>query len=80
MVEELQHINMKIFFAVSAFIFTWVWIVHSEVIDMGKEVAVHDYALFEIKEILNLHTEKLEIIRGSQYEILSEIAQLMKEK
>ena len=80
MLEELQHTNMKIFFAVSAFICTWVWIVHSGQIDNSKKVAIHDYALEEIKQILNTHTEKLEIIRGSQYEILSEIAQLMKEK
>ena len=70
---------MKIFLAVSAFICTWVWIVHSEVIDMGEDVAEHDYAVNDIKEILETHTEKLEIIRGSQYEILRQIDSL-KEK
>jgi hypothetical protein len=70
---------MKAFIAISTFICAWVWIVHSGQIDNSKKVAVHDYALEEIKQILNTHTEKLEVIRGSQYEILRQIDSL-KEK
>jgi hypothetical protein len=56
-----------------AFIMTWVWTIHSEVWSMSEEVAVMEYQLTKIHEKLDWHTEKLEIIQGSQYEILKQI-------
>ena len=48
--------------------------------DTNARTEVHDYAIMGIKEILELHTEKLEILVGSQYEIHSKLDQLIKEK
>ena len=56
-----------------AFIMTWVWTIHSEVWSMSEEVAVMEYQLTKIHEKLDWHTEKLEIIQGSQYEILKQL-------
>ena len=56
-----------------AFIMAWVWTIHSEVWSMSEEVAVMEYQLTKIHEKLDWHTEKLEIIQGSQYEILKQI-------
>ena len=46
---------------------------------MKEEVPVMSYQIDTILERLDLHTEKLEIIQGSQYEILRQIDSL-KEK
>ena len=62
-----------------AFIVTWVWTVHSEVWSMKEEVPVMSYQIDTILERLDLHTEKLEIIQGSQYEILRQIDSLKEE-
>ena len=62
-----------------AFIMTWVWTIHSEIWSMSEEVAVMEYKLTKIHEKLDWHTEKLEIIQGSQYEILKQI-DIIKEK
>ena len=62
-----------------AFIMTWVWTIHSEVWSMSEEVAVMEYQLTKIHEKLDWHTEKLEIIQGSQYEILKQIDGLKEE-
>ena len=59
-----------------AFIMAWVWTIHSEVWSMNEEVAVMEYQLTKIHEKLDWHTEKLEIIKGSQYEILRQIDSL----
>ena len=45
-----------------------------------KEQAVLNYQIDTVLEKLVLHTEKLEIIQGSQYEIHSKLDQLIKEK
>ena len=44
-----------------------------------KEQAVMSYQIDIILERLDLHTEKLEIIQGSQYEILKQL-DIIKEK
>ena len=44
-----------------------------------KEQAVMSYQIDTILEKLDLHTEKLEIIQGSQYEILKQL-DIIKEK
>ena len=62
-----------------AFIMAWVWTIHSEVWSMSEEVAVMEYQLTKIHEKLDWHTEKLEIIQGSQYEILRQIDSLKEE-
>ena len=61
------------------FITAWVWTIHSEVWSMSEEVAVMEYPLTKIHEKLDWHTEKLEIIQGSQYEILKQIDGLKEE-
>ena len=45
-----------------------------------KEQAVLNYQIDTVLEKLVLHTEKLEIIQGSQYEMHSKLDQLIKEK
>ena len=55
------------------FITAWVWTIHSEVWSMSEVVAVMEYQLTKIHEKLDWHTEKLEIIQGSQYEILKQL-------
>ena len=62
-----------------AFIMTWVWTVHSTVWSMSEEVAVMEYQLTKIHEKLDLHTEKLEFLVGSNYEILKQL-ELIKRK
>ena len=44
-----------------------------------KEQAVLSYQIDTVLKKLVLHTEKLEIIQGSQYEILRQIDSLMEE-
>jgi hypothetical protein len=44
-----------------------------------KEQAVPSYQIDAVLEKLVLHTEKLEIIQGSQYEILRQIDNLKEE-
>ena len=44
-----------------------------------KEQAVMSYQIDTILERLDIHTEKLEIIQGSQYEILRQIDSLKEE-
>ena len=44
-----------------------------------KEQAVMSYQIDTILERLDIHTEKLEIIQGSQYEILKQL-DIIKEK
>ena len=55
------------------FITAWVWTIHSEVWSMSEEVAVMEYQITKIHEKFDWHTEKLEIIQGSQYEILKQL-------
>ena len=61
------------------FITAWVWTVHSTVWSMSEEVAVMEYQLTKIHEKLDFHTEKLEILVGSNYEILKQL-ELIKRK
>ena len=74
-----MSIKFQIALAVCLFLGSWIYVVHSEVTQIGKDVAVNEYARIGIKEILEGHTKQLDIIRGSQYEILRQIDSL-KEK
>tara|TARA_Y100001938_G_C7925492_1_gene346658 strand:+ start:205 stop:435 length:231 start_codon:yes stop_codon:yes gene_type:complete len=69
-------IKFQIALAVCLFLGSWIYVVQSEVTQIGKDVAVNEYARIEIKEILEGHTKQLDIIRGSQYEILKQINEL----
>ena len=62
-----------------AFITTWVWTIHSQVWSMSDKVSVHDYALVQIKEILDLHTEKLDVLVSTDYKILGKLDKLLGE-
>lgn len=74
-----MSIKFQIALAVCLFLGSWIYVVQSEVTQIGKDVAVNEYARIGIKEILEGHTKQLDIIRGSQYEILRQIDSL-KEK
>ncbi len=71
-----MSIKFQIALAVCLFLGSWIYVVQSEVTQIGKDVAVNEYARIEIKEILEGHTKQLDIIRGSQYEILKQINEL----
>ena len=45
---------------------------------MKAEQLLLDYQISRIQEILAVHTEKLEILVGSHYELHSKIDQIMK--
>ena len=68
-----MSIKFQIALAVCLFLGSWIYVVQSEVTQIGKDVAVNEYARIGIKEILEGHTKQLDIIRGSQYEILRQI-------
>ena len=71
-----MSIKFQIALAVCLFLGSWIYVVQSEVTQIGKDVAVNEYARIGIKEILEGHTKQLDIIRGSQYEILRQIDSL----
>ena len=71
-----MSIKFQIALAVCLFLRSWIYVVQSEVTQIGKDVAVNEYARIGIKEILEGHTKQLDIIRGSQYEILKQINEL----
>ena len=54
-------------------------ILYAMVHDVKAEQAVMEYQLSKIHETLSLHTEKLEILVGSQYEMHSQLDKLIKE-
>ena len=71
-----MSIKFQIALAVCLFLGSWIYVVQSEFTQIGKDVAVNEYARIGIKEILEGHTKQLDIIRGSQYEILKQINEL----
>ena len=62
-----------------AFIMTWVWTLHAEVWSMNEDVAVMEYQLTKIHEKLDLHTEKLEVLVNTDYQILGKLDKLIEE-
>ena len=46
--------------------------------DVKAEQAVMEYQVGKIQEILNAHTEKLELLVASSYELHTKVDQLMK--
>ena len=59
----------------TAFLF---WFLYAMVHEMKGEQLLLDYQISKIQEILVVHTEKLEILVGSHYELNSKIDQIMK--
>ena len=49
------------------------WMIYSMVHDVKADQVLLEYQLTKIHEKLDWHTEKLEIIQGSQYEILKQL-------
>jgi len=58
---------------------TWVWTIHAEVWSMNEDVAVMEYQLTKIHEKLDLHTEKLEVLVNTDYQILGKLDKLIEE-
>ena len=54
------------------------WVLYSMVHDVKAEQAVMEYQVGKIQEILNAHTEKLELLVASSYELHTKVDQLMK--
>ena len=54
------------------------WFLYSMVHGIKAEQLLLDYQISRIQEILVVHTEKLEILVGSHYELHSKIDQIMK--
>jgi len=61
-------------------VFVLFGVVLSEGSSIKTKNAVLEYQNDLIQETLNLHTKKLEILVGSQYELHSKIDRLIKEK
>tara|TARA_Y100001951_G_C11167891_1_gene198558 strand:+ start:430 stop:654 length:225 start_codon:yes stop_codon:yes gene_type:complete len=68
---------MYIYITGSAFLF---WFLYAGLHQVKSEQMLIEYQVGKIQETLNLHTEKLEILVGSQYEMHSKLDKLIKEK
>ena len=54
------------------------WVLYSMVHDVKAEQVLLEYQVKKIQEILNVHTEKLELLVASSYELHTKVDQLMK--
>ena len=59
----------------TAFLF---WFLYSTVHSMKAEQLLLEYQVGKIQEILNAHTEKLELLVASSYELHTKVDQIMK--
>ena len=55
-----------------------IWGLYSMVHDVKAEQAVMEYQMKKIQEILNAHTEKLELLVASSYELHTKVDTIMK--
>ena len=55
-----------------------IWGLYSMVHDVKAEQAVMEYQVKKIQEILNAHTEKLELLVASSYELHTKVDTIMK--
>lgn len=67
----------KFFWGFVVLVFVLFGVVFSEGSDIKTKSAVLEYQNDLIQETLNLHTKKLDILQGSQYELHSKIDQLL---
>ena len=54
------------------------WVLYSMVHDVKAAQVLLEYQVGKIQEILNAHTEKLELLVASSYELHTKVDQLMK--
>ena len=57
---------------------TIMWVLYTMVHDVKAEQVLLEYQVGKIQEILNAHTEKLELLVASSYELHTKVDQLMK--
>tara|TARA_R110002020_G_scaffold395605_2_gene605638 strand:- start:1650 stop:1877 length:228 start_codon:yes stop_codon:yes gene_type:complete len=54
------------------------WVLYSMVHDVKAEQVLLDYQVGKIQEILNAHTEKLELLVASSYELHTKVDTIIK--
>tara|TARA_Y100001951_G_C11270585_1_gene258485 strand:- start:976 stop:1203 length:228 start_codon:yes stop_codon:yes gene_type:complete len=54
------------------------WILYAMVHDVKAEQALLDYQVGKIQQTLNVHTEKLELLVASSYELHTKVDTIMK--
>ena len=54
------------------------WMLYSMTYDVKAEQVLLDYQVGKIQEILNAHTEKLELLVASSYELHTKVDTIMK--
>ena len=54
------------------------WILYAMVHDVKAEQALLDYQVGKIQQTLNIHTEKLELLVASSYELHTKVDTIMK--
>ena len=57
---------------------TIMWVLYSMVHDVKAEQVLLEYQVGKLQEILNVHTEKLELLVASSYELHTKVDQIMK--
>ena len=54
------------------------WMIYTMVHDVKAEQVLLEYQVSKLQEILNVHTEKLELLVASSYELHTKVDQIMK--
>ena len=54
------------------------WMLYSMTHDVKAEQVLLEYQVGKLQEILNVHTEKLELLVASSYELHTKVATIMK--
>ena len=54
------------------------WMIYTMVHDVKADQVLLEYQVGKIQEILNAHTEKLELLVASSYELHTKVDQIMK--
>ena len=54
------------------------WMIYTMVHDVKAEQVFLEYQVSKLQEILNVHTEKLELLVASSYELHTKVDQIMK--
>ena len=54
------------------------WMIYTMVHDVKADQVLLEYQVGKLQEILNVHTEKLELLVASSYELHTKVDQIMK--
>ena len=68
----------KLMYGFIVLVFILFGVVFGEGYEMKAKEKLIEYQIEQIQETLNIHTKKLEILVGSQYELHSKIDQILK--